>query len=70
MRGWTLDVLNLLRSLHKQTFSLADAYALEPHLASLHPSNRHIRPKIRQQLQLLRDIGLIDFLGRGHYKFR
>ncbi|MHB8639064.1 MAG: hypothetical protein ACYDBL_04615, partial [Candidatus Acidiferrales bacterium] len=48
MRGWTLDVLNLVRSLHKQNFSLADAYALEPHLASLHPANRHVRDKIRQ----------------------
>jgi type II restriction enzyme len=67
MRGWTLDVLNLLRSLHKQTFTLADAYSLEPHLASLHPANRHVRPKIRQQLQILRDLGLLRFLGHAHY---
>ncbi|HEV2224577.1 MAG TPA: DpnI domain-containing protein [Candidatus Acidoferrales bacterium] len=70
MRGWTLDVLNLLRSLHKQTFTLADAYSLEPHLASLHPANRHVRPKIRQQLQILRDLGLLHFLSPGHYAFR
>ena len=70
MRGWTLDVLNLLRSLNKSTFSLADAYSLEPHLASLHPSNRHIRPKIRQQLQILRDLGLLTFLGHGDYRFK
>ena len=68
MRGWTLDVLNLLRSLHKQTFTLADAYSLEPHLASLHPANRHVRPKIRQQLQVLRDLNLLNFLGDGHYR--
>ncbi|MGH9865413.1 MAG: DpnI domain-containing protein [Candidatus Acidiferrales bacterium] len=67
MRGWTLDVLNLVRALHKQNFSLADAYTLEPHLASLHPSNRHVRDKIRQQLQVLRDLGLVEFLGHGHY---
>jgi type II restriction enzyme len=67
MRGWTLDVLNLVRSLHKQNFTLADAYTLEPHLASLHPSNRHVRPKIRQQLQVLRDLSLLTFLGQGHY---
>ena len=67
MRGWTLDVLNLLRSLHKQTFTLADAYSLEPHLASLHPANRHVRPKIRQQLQVLRDLGLLRFIGDGNY---
>ncbi len=70
MRGWTLDVLNLLRSLHKQTFTLADAYSLEPHLASLHPANRHVRDKIRQQLQILRDLGLLHFLSPGHYAFR
>jgi type II restriction enzyme len=67
MRGWTLDVLNLVRSLHKQNFSLSDAYSLEPHLASLHPANRHIRDKIRQQLQLLRDLGLLTFLAPGQY---
>lgn len=70
MRGWTLDVLNLVRSLHKQTFSLADAYALETHLSHLHPANCHIRPKIRQQLQILRDLGLLSFLGGGHYRLR
>lgn len=70
MRGWTLDVLNLVRSLHKQTFSLVDAYTLEPHLAHLHPSNRHIRPKIRQQLQVLRDLGLLNFLGAGNYQLK
>lgn len=68
MRGWTLDVLNLIRSLHKQTFTLADAYTLEPHLASLHPANRHVRPKIRQQLQILRDLGLLHFVSPGHYR--
>ena len=67
MRDWTLDVLNLVRSLHKQTFTLADAYTLEPHLASLHPANRHVRDKIRQQLQILRDLGLLHFLSPGHY---
>ncbi len=70
MRGWTLDVLNLIRSLHKQTFTLADAYTLEPHLASLHPANRHVRPKIRQQLQILRDLGLLHFLSPGHYTLK
>lgn len=68
MRGWTLDVLNLLRSLHKQNFSLVDAYTLEPHLASLHPANRHVRDKIRQQLQILRDLRLLHFVSRGHYR--
>ncbi len=67
-RGWTLDVLNAIRSLAKPSFSLSDVYALEGNLARLHPSNRHIRDKIRQQLQVLRDLGLVEFQGRGHYR--
>ena len=29
---------------------------------------KHIKEKIRQQLQVLRDKGLIEFLGNGHYR--
>ena len=69
-RGWTLDVLNAVRSLNKSEFSLAEAYAFEISLAELHPDNHHIQPKIRQQLQVLRDLGLLEFLGQGSYRFR
>jgi type II restriction enzyme len=67
-RGWTLDVLNVVRSLNRREFSLDDVYAYEDQLAKLHPKNLHVRPKIRQQLQILRDIGLLRFLGRGDYR--
>jgi type II restriction enzyme len=67
-RGWTLDVLNSLRSLNQTEFSLAQAYVLEDELARLHPYNRHIRDKIRQQLQVLRDMRIVEFLGRGTYR--
>jgi type II restriction enzyme len=67
-RGWTLDVLNSIRSLNKSTFSLAEVYALENSLAQLHPNNFHIQDKIRQQLQVLRDLGLLTFLGGGSYR--
>jgi hypothetical protein len=30
----------------------------------------HVRDKIRQQLQVLRDLGFIEFLDRGHYRMR
>jgi len=66
-RGWTLDVLNAIRSLDKSEFSLAEVYSLEGSLARLHPDNAHIRPKIRQQLQVIRDLGLLSFLGNGLY---
>ena len=67
-RGWTLDVLNAVRELRREEFSLDEVYSKEQALASLHPANRHVRDKIRQQLQILRDKGLLEFLGRGRYQ--
>jgi type II restriction enzyme len=67
-RGWTLDVLNTVRGLGKNEFGLSDVYTLESSLGQLHPNNRHVRDKIRQQLQVLRDLGLLVFLGRGNYR--
>lgn len=69
-RGWTLDVLRVVRALERPQFDLEDVYAQERELARLHPGNRHVRDKIRQQLQVLRDKGLIEFLGRGSYRMR
>jgi len=69
-RGWTLDVLQEVRSLDKELFSLADVYAHEEKLSRLHPDNRHVRDKIRQQLQVLRDLGFLEFLGAGRYRLR
>ena len=30
--------------------------------------NKNVQPKIRQQLQILRDRGFLKFTARGHYK--
>ena len=68
MRGWTLDVLNVVRSLKKPEFTLAEVYDFEDSLAQLHPNNANIQPKIRQQLQILRDLALLTFLGDGSYR--
>lgn len=67
-RGWSLDVLRLVQRAGRSIFELSDAYTLENELARLYPHNRNIRPKIRQQLQVLRDTGFIRFLGRGRYE--
>jgi type II restriction enzyme len=67
-RGWTLDVLQVVQSLHKMEFTLADVYAHAGSLAKLHPQNRHVRDKVRQQLQVLRGLGLLEFLGGGAYR--
>jgi len=67
-RGWTLDVLNGIRRLGKVEFSNGDAYTLAEHLEQLHPDNRHVRDKIRQQLQVLRDAGLLIHIERGVWR--
>jgi type II restriction enzyme len=68
-RGWTLDVLQVVRSLNKAEFSLSDVYARADELSALHPNNSRITDKIRQQLQILRDLGLLQFIdNRGHYR--
>lgn len=70
LRGWTLDVLKVVRRLGKREFSLPEMYQFEHELGELHPDNQNVRPKIRQQLQILRDVGLLEFEGQGHYKLR
>ena len=67
-RGWLFDVLNCINKIAAEEFSIDDLYGFESYLQKLHPENHNIRPKIRQQLQFLRDRGYIDFLSRGQYK--
>lgn len=67
-RGWTLDVLRLIKRLGQQTFLIGDVYRFAGELQQLYPKNRNIEPKIRQQLQVLRDKGFVRFLGRGKYE--
>ena len=69
-RGWLLDVLKCVESLGKREFTLEEAYAFDRHLGDLYPGNQNIRPKIRQQLQYLRDRGLIEFVSRGGYRLK
>lgn len=67
-RGWLMDVLTCVNRIETQAFSLNHMYAFEQELQDRHPDNHNIRPKIRQQLQLLRDKGFIEFLGKGKYR--
>ena len=101
-RGWTLDVLNIVRRLVESRrrglpgrsfgaktgdeslkstgqpeslrlltssptneFTTADVYAFERELEQLHPDNRHVKDKNRQQLQVLRNLGLLLHIDRG-----
>jgi predicted Rdx family selenoprotein len=46
----------------------ADAYIFERELEQLHPDNRNIKAKIRQQLQELRDRNLLLHIDRNRWR--
>jgi type II restriction enzyme len=66
-RGWTTLTLSIIRTLGRNEFALPDLYAREQQFAETYPGNRHVRAKIRQQLQVLRDLGVLTFEGNGQY---
>ena len=71
--GWGADVLSCVRTLQQETgeteFALQAFYArFREQLSSWHPANQHVEEKIRQQLQVLRDGDVLQFLGQGRYR--
>lgn len=69
-RGWLSLTMYLIRCLGKASFELRDLYALEHVARQAFPDNLHVRAKLRQQLQRLRDSGWLDFQGRSRYLVR
>lgn len=69
-RGWLIDVMACCDHIGKNEFSIEDVYRFEPQLSALYPGNNNVRAKIRQQLQVLRDGGFLEFLGSGRYRLR
>ena len=69
-KGWILDIMNCIDALDKKDFTLEDIYAFEYDLSQLHPNNKNIKPKIRQQLQFLRDKGYLEFVEAGRYRLK
>ncbi len=63
-----MDVMNCIDRLNKKEFTLDEIYNFENILSEKHPENKHIKDKIRQQLQFLRDKGYLEFLDRGNYR--
>jgi len=60
--GWMKLVYGRLPS---GPFRTSDMYRYEEEFHRIYPGNRNIKAKIRQQLQFLRDMGLVKNLGRG-----
>ncbi len=69
-KGWLLDVMLCVERLGRRDFSLSDIYVFENELSVKHLDNHHIKDKIRQQLQVLRDKGYLEFTGRGNYRLK
>jgi type II restriction enzyme len=67
-RGWLIEILKIIDGIPGKEFKLADVYFFENYFKEKFPKNNFVRDKIRQQLQVLRDKGILDFKGNGLYK--
>jgi hypothetical protein len=69
LRGWLRLTIEGIARIQSETFSMTDVMrACAPLAAEEFPDNRHVREKLRQQMQRLRDLGLVRFLGNGRYE--
>ena len=66
-KGWLLAIMKCIERLPEK-FDLRQMYEFEKQLAVQFPENNHIKDKIRQQLQILRDQNVIEFSARGQYR--
>lgn len=67
-RGWLIEMLKIIDDIPSKEFKLSEVYLFENYLNQKFPNNNFIKDKIRQQLQILRDKGLLEFKGNGFYK--
>ncbi|MCP1660504.1 DpnI domain-containing protein [Neisseria perflava] len=66
-KGWLLAIMRCIDTL-PDSFHLAQLYEFEAQLKRKFPENNHIKDKIRQQLQILRDQNIIEFTACGQYR--
>lgn len=67
--GWLQLTLEGISRIRTKAFSMDDVFAAcFPLARERYPDNRHVREKLRQQMQRLRDLGLVVFVGRGRYE--
>lgn len=68
LKGWLLEIMKCIDTLNKKEFTLQELYKFKEQLSVKYPKNKHIKAKIRQQLQFLRDRGYLKFVERGVYQ--
>ena len=70
LKGWILDIMKCIDNIGKTEFTLDEMYSFENLLSKKYTNNHHIKDKIRQQLQILRDKGYLEFISRGIYRLK
>lgn len=67
-RGWAIEMLKVIDKIREKEFNLNQVYQFEDILKQKFPNNNFVKDKIRQQLQILRDKGILEFRGSGTYR--
>ena len=69
MKCVTLPTLEGVLSMPESGFHLRDLLEVcGPVAAERYPDNHHVRDKLRQQLQILRGMEIVDFVTPGYYR--
>lgn len=68
LKGWKKHVFLAVDKIQKNVFTLAEVLNFREYFINQYPDNQFIDDKVRQILQQLRDLGLIEFLWSGTYK--
>lgn len=68
LSSWQKDVFICINQIKHHVFTLKQILEYKDILKKKHPNNNNVEAKVRQQLQILRDKGLIKFISRGMYK--
>ena len=68
--GWKRLTLRGVLAMPADGFSMQDLFRVcAPVAGDEYPKNRHVEAKLRQQLQVLRGLGLVEFVRPGRYKY-
>jgi len=69
LSGWTRLTFKSVLALGKARFTLRELYSTAvPEGQKRYPGNKHVQAKIRQQMQRLRDLGIVQFEEPGTYR--
>lgn len=71
LRGWQYIVYELIKNNFKDnSFTLFELYSFEEYFKLVYPHNYHIKDKLRQTLQKLRDNGYLTFFWPRKLSFK